>query len=236
MESHKNNFEYYGSHKKRKKPSKKVLVFLGFMFVIGIIVSSILYSNASITGRVVSSFNSNNSIAFSSELTIPDLNFKGEYPEIKILSRAETTIYIGKKSFSLDGSKENRIVLKDFSGRIEFDEDGILFNGQVSDINLNNLPIQEKDNKKIKVYVHSKIPYNSVEFREDLFLKEINYISSGTLFLCDKNRDKITLNREPFFISNYFGELKIYRNTLFLDGFAKDLEISGDGKRISISN
>ncbi len=237
MESHKNNFKYYGhSHGRGKKPNKKILIFLGFLFVMGIIIFTILYSNGSITGKVVSSINANNSIEFSSSLTIPDLTFKGEYPEIKILSKAKTTIYIGRKSFLLDELKENRIILKDFSGKIELDEDGILFDGKVSDVNLNNLPIQEKNGRRIKIYVDSKIPYNLIEFKEDLFLKEIDYVSSGVLFIGDENKDKITLDEDSLFISNYLGELRINEDTLFLEGFAEDIKISGDMRKISISS
>ena len=236
MEFDKNNFKHHGYHKKMKKLHKKTLMFVGFLFVLGIIIFTILYSNGFITGKAISSMDTNNSIVFSSVLTIPDLNFNGEYSEIEILFKAKTTIYIGKKSFLLDGLKENRIILKGFSGKIELDEDGILFNGKVSDVNLNNLPIQETNNKKIKIYVDSKIPYNLVEFKEDLFLKGIDYVSSGTLFVGDKNKDKIILDEDFLFISNYFGELRINDDTLFLEGFAEDIKISGDTKRMSISN
>ena len=234
MELDKNNFKYYGnSHGKMKKPNKKILIFAGFLLVIGMIVLVTLYSNGSITGNVISSINSNNSIEFSSVLTVPDLDLKGEYSEIKILSRAKTTIYIGKKSFLLDESKENRIILKGFSGKIELDEEGILFDGKVSGVNLNNLPIEETNDRMIKIYIDSKIPYNSIEFKEDLFLKEIDYVSSGVLFM---GEDKITLNEDSLFISNYFGELDINDGTLFLRGFAEDIRVSGNMKKISISN
>ena len=244
MESGKNNFKYYEHpHGKMKKSNKKILIFFGFLFVVGLIIFTILYSNGSITGNVissvtgntVSSINSDNSIVFSSVSTIPDLDFNGEYPEIKILSKAKTTIYIGQKSFLLDDLKENRIILKEFSGKIELDEEGILFNGKVSDVSLNNLPIQETNNRKIKIYVGSKIPYNLIEFKEDLFLKEIDYVTSGVLFLGEDNQDKITLDEDSFFVSNYFGELRINEDTLFLDGYAENMKISGDLKKISIS-
>lgn len=236
MESDKNSSKYYGhNYKKKRKLSKKTLIFLGFIFVIGIIVFTILYSNGYIIGNVSSSINQNNSIIIFSELTPTNLNFKGEYSEIKILSNSKTTIYLGEKSFLLEGSKENRIILKEFSGNIKIEEDGILLNGKVSEANLNNLPIKDKNNKKIKVYSDSKIPYNLIEFKESLFLKEINYISSGVLFIGDKNQDKITLDEELLMISNYFGKLKIDEDTLFLEGFVEDIKIGGDNKQISIS-
>ncbi len=237
MQSGKNNFKYYEhAYKKKKKLDKKILIFLGFLFVMGIIIFTTLYSNGSITGNVISSINSNNSIGFSSMSTIPDLDLDGEYSEIKILSKAKTTVYIGKKSFLLDELKENRIILKEFSGKIELDEGGVLFDGKVSDINLNNLPIQETKNRKIKIYIDSKIPYNLIEFKEDLFLKEIDYVSSGILFIGDDNPDKITLNDDSLFISNYFGKLRINEDTLFLDGYAENVKISGETKNIVVSN
>ena len=236
MESDKNNFKDYGySYKKKKKFNKKALIFFGFLFVIGIIIFTILYSNSSITGNVISSVNPDNSIIISSELTIPNLNFKGEYSEIKILSNSMTTIYLGEKSFILDDSKENRIILKEFSGKIKLEEDGVLLDGKVSEATLNNLPIKEKNNKKIKIYSDSKIPYNFIKFKENMFLKEINYVSSGILSIGEDNQDKIILDDDSLLISNYFGKLKIDDDILFLEGFAGDIKISGEMKKISIS-
>ncbi len=156
MELGKNNLRYYGhSHKGKKRINKKILIFSGFIFVIGAIIFTTLYSNGSITGKVISSINPssinpNNSIIMSSELTVPDLNMKGEYPEIKILSRAKTTIYLGDKSFQLDGLRENKIILKEFSGKIELSKNGILLDGKVFEVNLNNLPIKERNGKGIR--------------------------------------------------------------------------------------
>lgn len=235
MDLDKNNLKYYGqTSKKKRKLNKKTLLFLGFLFVIGAIVFTTLYSNGVITGNVAS-INSNNSIKISSELTSPDFNLKGEYLEIKISSNSKTTIYLGDKSFFLDETRENQIILKEFSGKIEIDGDGILLDGKVSDVNLNYLPITDKNNKKIKISSDSKIPYNLVEFKENLFLKEINYISSGTLSVGKQNPDKITLNRDSLVVSNYLGKLKISEGNLFLDGFAENIKINGDEKKISIS-
>ena len=241
MNSDKNNFEYYGhSYKKKKTFNKKTIVFFGFLIVISIIIFTTLYSNNSLIGNVIlgnaiSSTNQNNSIIISSELTIPNLSFKGEYSEIKILSDSETTIYLGEKSFILDELKENKIILKEFSGTIKIEKDGILLDGKASEVNLNNLPIKERNNKKIKINGDSKIPYNLIEFKESLFLKEIDYVSSGILFIGEKNPDKIILDEDSLIISNYFGKLKIYDDTLFLKGSAKDIKIMGDMKTISIS-
>jgi len=242
MELGKNNFRYYGhSHKEKKILNRKTLIFSGFIFVIGAIIFTTLYSNGSITGNVIfpinpSSINPNNSIIMSSELTVPDLNMKGDYSEIKILSKAKTTIYLGDKSFQLGGLKENKIILKEFSGKIELDENGILLNGKAFEINLNDLPIKERSDKEIRISSDSKIPYNLIEFKEDLFLKEIDYVSSGILFIGEKNQDKMILNKDSLLISNYFGKLKINRNILFLEGYAENIKILGDMKEISISN
>ena len=172
----------------------------------------------------------------SLELTSYNLNLKGEYSEIEILSESQTTIYLGDKSFQLDGSRENKIVLKQFSGKIEFDENEILLDGKVFEINVNNIPIKERNNKAIRISSDSKLPYNFIEFKEDLFLKEIDYVSSGILFMGEENQDTIILNEDSLFISNYFGKLKVNESVLFLEGSAENIKILGDMKEISISN
>lgn len=237
MQLDKNNVKYYGeSHKVKHKFHKKTLIFLAFLFVMSMIIITTLYNNGSITGNIVSPVNPNNSLIISSELTCPHLSFNVEGSEIKILSDSETTIYLGDKSLLLNSSRENRIILRDFSGKVQLSEEGVLLDGKVSDISLNYLPIKEKNDKKIKIYSDSPIPYNLLEFKGSLFLKEINYISSGILFIGERKQDKITLNEDSLIISDYFGTLKIKKDTLFLEGSITKIRIDGDMKTITISN
>ena len=237
----KNNLKYYGHpYKTKKKINKKILIFLAFLLVMSIIVFTTLDNNGPITGMAISktdvSADSDKLIVIESELTIPSLSFKGDYPEIKILSSSETIIYLGDQSLVLGASKENQIILKEFSGRVQLGEDGILLDGKVLDVNLNGLPIKKRDDKKIEISSDSEIPYNSIEFKEDLFLKEINYLSSGVLFIGEYNPDKIILKEDSLLISNYLGKLKINRGVLFLEGLSENIEISGDGKTMIISS
>ena len=242
----KNNLKYYGHpYKTKKKINKKILIFSAFLLVMSIIVFTTLDSNGPITENVITgkaisnvevSIGSDNLIVIESELTIPPLSFKGDYPEIKILSSSETTIYLGDQSLVLDASKENQIILKEFSGKVQLREGGILLDGKVLDVNLNGLPIKKRDDKKIEISSDSEIPYNSIEFKEDLFLKEINYLSSGILFIGEYNPDKIILKEDSLIISDYLGKLRIDREVLFLKGFAENIEISGDEKKMVISS
>jgi len=236
MQLGKNKFDYYGNlHEKKKRRNRKILIFLGFSFILGIIIFSILYNNGSITGNIIFSGNPNNSIIISSELNPPNLSLKGNYSEIKIFFDSTTKVYLGEKSFLLEGPKENQIILENFFGKINLDEDGILLDGKVFRVDINGIPIQEKNYQKIKIYINSNSSYASIEFKEDLFLKEINYVSSGILFIGKENQDKIVLNEDILIISNYFGKLKIDDDILFLDGFAGNIKIGGDNKKISIS-
>ena len=242
----KHNLKYYGHpYKTKKEINKKMLIFSAFLLVMSIIVFTTLYSNGPITGNVITgkaisetdiSDDSNKLIIIESELTIPSISFKGDYSEIKILSSSETTIYLGDQSLVLDDSKENQIILKEFSGKVQLGEDGILLDGKVLDVNLNGLPIKKRDDKKIEISSDSEIPYNSIEFKEDLFLKEINYLSSGVLFIGEYNPDKIILKEDSLIISNYLGKLKINEGVLFLKGLSENIEISGDGKTMIISS
>ena len=235
MELGKNNYKYYQQPREKKKISKELLIFSGFLLVIIVIIFTTFYDGMPITGKAISSVNLNNSVQFSSELTRPDLNLKGEYSEINISFSSKTTIYLGEKSFAFDDSKENSMILSDFSGKIKIEGGGVILDGRVSGANLNGLPIKEKNDKRIKVSSDSKISYSSIDFKENLFLTKLDYIASGVLYVGEENQDSINLDKDPLAISDYLGKLKIIGETLFLEGFAENIDIEGNIKKISIS-
>ena len=102
MELGKNKLQYYGqAHKEKKIFNKKILIFSGFVLVIGAIIFTTLYSNGVITGNVISFSNPNSSIIMSLELTPYNLNLKGEYSEIEIFSESLFLINLSNVKFLL---------------------------------------------------------------------------------------------------------------------------------------
>ena len=219
----------------RKFLNKKFLIFTSFLFVIGIILVSVFPGNLSLTGKSISSINSNNSISISAELTIPELELKGDYEKVTFFGRSSSSIYIGNKKFALERTL-NEIILNGFSGKININESKILLvDGKASEVILNGIPISNKNNNKIKIYTNSEIFYDLIEFEGNTYVKEMDYIASGRISFGEKIGDKIHLDEKELFISHFFGQLKIKSNRMFLNGLVDKIEIKDETSKVVIS-
>jgi len=182
------------------------------------------------TGGVVKNLNSNNSFSISSETNIPNINFQGDYSEIVFEISANQNLILEEKEISLD-KISNSLVLKDFYGEINFDQNSIkLLKGKVSEVRVNGVQIKDGKNKKMKISLTGS-RYDSINFGE-IYLDELNFVSSGKINL---EGDVISLNKDEVTIKNLFGEFSIKENKLFFDGLIRSLDIKREDKRISIS-
>jgi hypothetical protein len=208
---------------------KKSLIFFSFLFILGVIFFTTIYDGG-LTGGVVKNLNSNNSFSISSETNVPNINFQGDYSEITFEISANQNLILEEKEISLD-KISNSLVLKDFYGEINFDQNSIkLLKGKVSEVRVNGMKIKDGKNKKMKISLTGS-RYDSINFGE-IYLDELNFVSSGKINL---EGDIISLNRDEVTIKNLFGEFSVKENKLFFDGLIKSLDIKREDKRISIS-
>jgi len=216
----------------KKRPhllGKKSLIFFSFLFILGVIFFTTIYDGG-FTGGVVKNLNSNNSFSISSETNVPNINFQGDYSEIVFEISANQNLILEEKEISLD-KISNSLVLKDFYGEINFDQNSIkLLKGKVSEVRVNGVQIKDGKNKKMKISLTGS-RYDSINFGE-IYLDELNFVSSGKINL---EGDVISLNKDEVTIKNLFGEFSIKENKLFFDGLIRSLDIKREDKRISIS-
>ena len=234
MELESYNYKHHG-HQGKRHVSKKFLLVLAFLFVIGIIFFTSIYDGFSITGKTVSSISTNNSVALSLESTIPEMKLDGEYERIRIVGNSDKPFYAGSQKILLNKPALNELILENYSGKISFDAGNIfLIDGKVSNIILNGIPISGKNNRDMNLHMDSEIFYNSLEFN-NFYLKDFNYISSGAISFGNSGTDRIRLNNEKLSILHFFGSLRIANNKMFLDGLAEKVEIKSDDRKVSIS-
>lgn len=227
--------ENFGHNKKRRFFNKKFMLFIGFLFVVFIILFTTFYRGGfSITGNMIKSIDIENSLAISSSLSVPDLSLDGDYGRIKIIGTGGSDIRFGSQDVSLSDSERNDIVIENFSGEISFNEEGIyLLDGRALRIIVNRVPISSPKNRKVRVSIGSEILYSSIEFRDDVYIKELSYITSGNLLI--DNHNTISLNGDSLLVNNYLGKLAVSDKKMNINGLFESLDVLSDNKMISIS-
>jgi hypothetical protein len=220
------DFDMYGKEnrpKKRKIFGIKFLIFVCFIFVMGIILMTTIYKDFSfgslgdITGKVIfwSDGNSRN-FDVSMQLSVPELNLKGDYTKIVIEGISSSLLSVGNHDFSLLGDSLSEVSLEDFSGKIHINENSIeVLEGKVSGIIVNGMPISDRSGKKIKVSSESPLFYNFLEFEDELNFKKIDYNASGKI---SWGENLIRLNNERVEIINFLGKMKIQNKIMNLEG------------------
>ena len=227
-------YNYNNSYNNGRKHflGKKSLIFLSFLFVLGIIFLTAFYDKIEFTSNVVSMFNANNSFAISLETNIPEIKLKGDYSKIDF-------DFLNGQEFVLDGKKilldksSNFLNLYNFSGEISFDEDSVkIIKGKVSQVYINGVPIQNEKNSKMKISLTSDTKYKSISFWEDIYIREMNFMAFGRIII---GRDTINLNHDNIIIKDLFGRFSFKNNKMFFDGKITKLDINGIDKSIKIS-
>ncbi len=219
--------EYRGS----RVIGKKTLFFLGFLFVIGVILISTFYNDFSITGNFLGNKESG-PVSISSDMSIPDMSIKGDYPSVRILGIGNVIIYIEGKEFILD-KPSNLIVVEDFSGRISFDNKAIYeIDARASKVFVNGLPISSKGVSKISIELNSDVFYNLLNVESGVFLERLDYVASGRI---SADRNSLNFNDERVVIKNFNGKLGVENKRLLLKGLVDSVSIQSDTRKMSIS-
>jgi len=233
MEFEKYKGEALDKHNRKKRLNRKIFAFFLFSLVIAIIFFSTFNGGIDLTGKVIGNISSNNSMEIKTSLNIPEVELDNSYEKIAFSLNGNSFIYLDNKKISLDEA-ENKIILSGFRGKIELNENVIKsLEGKISEIKLNNLPINLQEGGKIKFSLSPASGYTSFEIDEGVYLKNLVFITSGNISL---NEDFLKLNSEKINLENYFGGIKIIEKQLVFEGFVEKLTIEGNSRKIILSS
>ncbi len=233
MESRRHNFQGDFYHKKKRKFfNKKVLIFLSFLFVMITIFVGAFYGKMGITGKITDLAGDDNMAEINAVLSVPEMNFKGEYDEIVLEIYEGHSLILGDKNI-LFGEFSNKVIIKDFDGTIGFNDKLIHeLKGKASEIILNGVPISSTGGKKIKFSLTPETEYGSIEINDNFYLREFDYVTSGEISF-DKN--SLSVDSERVYFKKYLGSLRAENRKLILNGIVKSLEIRGESRKIILS-
>lgn len=227
-----NKKHYYGNEYKKKRFGKKTFIFLAFSFVLVTILFSAFYGNGGITGNVIGSVNHNNSIEIETSFSVPEVSLNDEYDEIILTLNKGGIINLDNKKITLE-ENENQVILKNFKGEIKLDETNIKeLRGKISEIKINNLPINLKESGKLKISLSQNSKYSFFQIEEGVYLKNVFFITSGNI---NVGEDSLNLNSEKVEIKNYFGSLTLENKKLIFNGLVESINIEGGSRKVTLS-
>ena len=214
------------------------LLFLAFILIIGFFLFT-LFSGVSfsdITGYSIIDFggeyNPNKSIDFSAELTTPFLELDGEYEKIDITGSSDGTLSTSGGDFDLGKHGKVFIELNNFEGEITINSGQITeLDGKTDSMILNGVEITPKS-KRLNLEIKESFDYDSLEIFENVFIKEINYLSSGKVII-DNEKRVFNLEGEEITIQNFYGSINVKPEEIKLDGSVEFFESIGTS-RVSV--
>ena len=216
-------------HLKAPKKDFKIITIVIFLLILGILVLTSFYG-INFTGSVINDLisNRNSSIEIRADLTIPELELDGKFGEIKIKGGSKSNLYVGDQKFYLGDSQNNFITLKDFDGKIILDAGKILFfKGKATEVSVNGIPITSNMGTTLKISLDEDFRYSLWEIRKGVEIKELNYITTGTLRI---NNDKNILRdeNEEIEMNDFNGDIIISNDKFKLEGTLNKLKIKGN--------
>jgi antitoxin component YwqK of YwqJK toxin-antitoxin module len=225
------NYQPYPLNRKRRFFGKKMMLFLVFFLLIGVILFTTVFKDVSfkgisfgdITGRVVFwGGDTSNYVGVSMELIPPELNLNGNHQKIIIKGTSNSPLIVGRHQYFLKEAGPSEIILGDFSGKISINKESITpLEGSVSKITINGVLISDIKGKNIKISIDSPIYYDSIEFKDEIHLKKLEYITMGTLTWGEKNY--IKLENEKIDIRNFIGIINFRENQMHLKGIVENV-------------
>jgi len=224
--------EKYSNEPVHKKHKIKIIVFGIFLIILFVLVYTSFYG-LPLTGNIIKNEpNSNNSIFISADLTTPVLSLNGEFENVNIKGGSNSFLYVGDKKFPLSNSKDNYIVLINYEGEISFDEEVISnLKGKAMKVSVNGVLMVPKSEDKMKIYFDSDFNYNVLDIKERVFIKKLDYETSGTVKLDEKTT--INLEDDNLVIEKFYGNIRIANKHFKLKGYLKNLNVEGN-QRISV--
>ena len=227
----------YSQQNKKKKHYIEFAIFFIFIIILALLIIPSFYSDFSITGslteKIASEIKPNSTIKFSADLTIPNLEISGVFQNVELKGSSESFIYIESEKFRLN-SKNNYIVLKNYTGDVSFNNENILaLGGKSSKVFINGIPVEPKTKSTLKVSLES-FNYGFLVVEKEAVIKKITYVSSGSIRLND-GKNVFNIENEEVSFEDFMGNLKIENGKLNLEGYVKNLDIKGK-QGISVSS
>lgn len=216
-------------HLKSPKKDFKMVTIAAFLLILGFLVVTSFYG-FTFTGNAIKNLgvSKNSTIEIKADLTIPELELDGKFGEIKIKGGSKSNLYVGNQKFYLGNSQNNFITLKEFKGEILLDAGKILFfKGKATEVLVNGIPITSNIGDVLKVNLGEDFRYSLLEIRNGVSIKELNYITSGTIRV---NNDKniLRVQNEEIEMSYFDGDIIIENDKFRIEGTVSKLEIKGD--------
>lgn len=224
----------YSEEPIHKKHKFKLIIFGIFLIILFFLIYTSFSGNFPLTGNLIKNeIDLNNSISISADLTIPNLSLNDEYKHIEFIGGSDSFFYIGNEKFPLKGSRDNYIILTDYDGKISFDKKSIIeLKGKVTEVSINGVSVMPELTNTVKVYINDDFNYDSLEIKDDVFIKKLDYQTSGIVKLDEKTT--INLNNDDIIIGNFYGSLKIENNIFKIQGYVERFNVKGE-QEISIS-
>ena len=214
---------------------KNYRIKLAVVFVFIVILALIAYTTFFHEGILTwtgSAVKGNGSVATSdgikinAQLTTPPLKLDDSFERV-VLGGNLSSIYVGDQNFALSGLRNNYVVVKNYTGKIYFDSNGISeLDGKADEVDVNGVPVSLDSGKKIKVYFDGVSDYDSLEI-DDVYISKLSYTASGKITLND-GKNIFEVNNESVSISRFSGNIKGDKNEFNFDGYAEKVGVSGD--------
>ncbi|MEK6871580.1 MAG: hypothetical protein AABX16_01620 [Nanoarchaeota archaeon] len=217
-----------------------------FVFIVALVFAGLFFFlmytsfyDADITKKISGNFinlqtgNNAATVSVSGEFSLPDaLTVDSSIAKLSFKLKEPLSIVIGNEQIDLEPMSS--FVADSFTGSFIISGGKILhLTGTAAQIFANGVPLKDKTGKTIS-FEAKDIVYTYVRF-DDLFLPEIEYITSGVLRL-NNNAVVVRFNNEPLHLRSYQGNVEISKNYLRLEGVASDIDIEKLLKKSSLNS
>ena len=226
--------EHYEIHH-HKSNNTRWVIFSVFLAILVFLIITAFSDKFSFSGNFVNDIKqqSNSTIKFNAELTIPSIDAKGNFEKIEFQGNSESFFYVENEKFQLN-AKNNYIVMNNYTGEIAFDSKNILkLNGRATKVFVNGIPVEPKTSGVLKVSLDKDFSYTLLNIEKEISIGKLSYISSGKISIND-GKNIFNLDSEQVSLKNFVGDVNAEDNKFKMSGFVEKLDIAGEAK-ISVS-
>ena len=215
--------EMHSSHGSQKR----LIVFSIFIGILAFLVVTSFYDEISLTGSFISNVNPNSTTKFYAELTSPSLDIKGNFEKIELKGSSDSFFYVGDQKFLLN-SKNNYIVLNNYTGEMAFDSESIsILDGKAASVAVNGIVVEPNEKDTLKISFDKSFDYSFLSIEKNILVEKIFYSSSGIIKI-NGGKNVFNIEEESINVKNFVGGLKIENNKFKLNGSIESMEILGE--------
>lgn len=212
--------------KKTRKGRKKHTMIIGvsFLAILLLLFFTAFSGKLNLLGNVIgTSKNITSGTEIKTDLTIPEMSLDQEITRLEIssLGNPKAKLFVDDNVFE----KSYKIVLENFEGDIDFDKLQIKeLDGKAKKVIVNDVPFDSISGKNRDIEIEGAYDYDYLSI-EDLYIKRLEYNSSGTVQIGKGN--SISVNNERVEIEQFFGDLIIQNNRFKIEGILESLNVPG---------